>query len=279
MAKKIAILGCGWLGTALGRKLMSNAYIVKGSAASAESYIKLEATGIDTYHIKVETNRVVIDYTNFFNADVLVVCFPPARSKNVTDEYPKQIRQLAYLVQRVKLDKILFVSSTSVYPAGNAEVREDDAGKPEKDSGKAIIEAEKILFEIPGIQTTVVRFGGLIGFDRNPARFLAGKNNVPGNSPVNLIHRIDAVNILTEIIDKGIWGETFNACSPEHPTKKEFYTKAAQISELPAPGFVDKHEDYKVVNSDKLIGKLGYTFQYPSPMDYLKEWQEWAYRI
>ena len=277
--KTVSILGCGWLGTALGRKLMTQGYNVKGSTATAESYVQLETTGIDTYHLKVEPEKVVVDYTHFFNTDVLVICFPPKRNENVTEEFPKQIKQVARLIEEVKVPKVLFVSSTAVYESTNREVREGEEGNPEKPSGKAILEAEKILTEFQDVQTTVVRFGGLIGYDRNPARFLSGKKDVPGNVPVNLIHRNDAVNILTDIIQKNVWGEVFNACSPQHPTKKEFYAKAAEISEKPVPDFSDKSENHKVVNSDKLINRLGYSFEYPSPMDYLKEWQEWIYRI
>ncbi len=74
-------------------------------------------------------------------------------------------------------------------------------------------------------------------------------------------------------------GEIFNASSPEHPTKRGFYTKAAKISEVAAPGFTNEPENFKVVNSDKLIEALDYKFAYNSPMDYLKELEEWAYRI
>lgn len=258
---------------------MSQDFNVKGSTATAESYVQLETTGIDTYHLKVEPEQVVVDYTHFFNADVLVICFPPKRNENVTDDFPKQIQQVAQLIQKVKVQKVIFVSSTSVYESRNKEVREGEEGVPEKQGGKALLEAEKILSELQHVQTSIVRLGGLIGYDRNPARFLSGKKDVPGNVPVNLIHRNDAVNILTEIIEKDVWGEVFNACSPHHPTKKEFYSKAAEISEIPAPGFVDKTADYKIINSDKLMNRLEYSFEYPSPMDYLKEWQEWVYRI
>ena len=277
--RTVSILGCGWLGTALGRKLMSKGYAVKGSATSNESHIKIEKTGISAYYIKLEPDNVVMDYTSFFNTDVLVVCFPPGRNENKQEEFPKQIQQLTRLIREVNVNKVVFVSSTSVYESTNREVREGDEGNPEKAGGKAILKAEKILFELQNVQTTVVRFGGLIGYDRNPARFLTGKKNVSGNVPVNLIHRDDAVNVLTEIIEKEVWGEVFNACSPHHPSKKEFYLKAAEISDIPPPEFEEGTENYKEVNSDKLINRLGYSFVYHSPMDYLKEWQEWIYRI
>jgi nucleoside-diphosphate-sugar epimerase len=158
-------------------------------------------------------------------------------------------------------------------------VREGDEGYPSKINGRALLKAEKILQALPGVKTTVVRLGGLIGYDRDPARFVTGKTDVVAETPVNLIHRDDAVQIISALIEKEIWGEVFNACCQLHPTKKEFYTKAAAISGLPAPVFSQLHENYKIVNSDKLVTRLGYTFKYISPMDYLKEVEEWAYRI
>lgn len=278
MVKTISILGCGWLGTALGKKFLTKGVAVKGSAASADSYNLLEMTGIQTYHIKVNADEVFVDYKNFFNTDVLVVALPP-RIDNVVDNFPKQIRQVAQLIGETKIEKVLFVSSTSVYQPWNGLVREGDEGYPSKANGRALLKAEKILQALPGVKTTVVRLGGLIGYDRNPARIVAGKTDVAADTPVNLIHRDDAVQIILKLIENDIWGEVFNACSPQHPTKREFYTKAAAISGFPVPVFSHAQENYKIVNSDKLVSRLGFTFKYISPMDYLKEVEEWAYRI
>ena len=278
MIKTVSILGCGWLGTALGRKLLSKSLAVKGSAATNDGYNKLETSGIQTYHIKVDPDSVVVDYLNFFNTDVLVIALPP-RIDEVVENYPKQIGQIIQLISNTKVDKVLFVSSTSVYQPWNGIVREGDEGYPSKANGKALLRAEKLLQALPEVQTTVLRLGGLIGYDRNPARFVAGKTDVAADTPVNLIHRDDAVQILLSIIVNDVWDEVFNACCPQHPTKREFYSKAAAIGGLPVPHFSHLHENYKIVNSDKLVSQLGYTFKYISPMDYLKEVEEWAYRI
>jgi nucleoside-diphosphate-sugar epimerase len=279
MRTTISILGCGWLGTALGKNLLQKGYIVKGSTGTNGRLNDLEFTGIQPFYIRIEPNSVVIDYFSFFNTDVLVIAIPPRRVENITVVFPGQIKKIIELIRQMKIPKVLFVSSTSVYESSNKEVREGDEGNPEKPGGRAILKAEKILLEENGFQTTVVRFGGLIGANRNPGRFLAGKKNVPASTPVNLIHRDDCVGILSQVIEKDIWGELFNACSPAHPTKKEFYTKAAEVSDLPPPEFSDLKEDYKIINSEKVTQRLGYTFKYPSPMDYLKELQEWDYRI
>jgi hypothetical protein len=279
MKKIVSILGCGWLGTALGKRLMHKGLAVKGSSSSTQKYNKLEITGISAFYIKVKPKAIEIDFNSFFNTDVLIISIPPGRTDCVEQSFPQKIGQVIKIIEKMAIKKVLFISSTSVYESLNKEVKEGDEGNPEKLSGKALLVAENMFRSSKQFQTTTLRFGGLIGADRNPAKFLLGKTNVSPNIPVNLIHRDDCVNIITEIIEKDIWGEVFNACSPVHPTKKEFYTKAAKISELPAPGFVEQAESYKIVNSDKLIDNLSYNFQYPSPMDYLKELEEWAYRI
>lgn len=275
MRKKISILGCGWLGTALGAHLSNQGWVVKGSSASQDGLNRLETTGIDTYYIKVGPDSVEVDYMNFFNTDVLIISLPPQRKDNIREIYPLQIDQIISYIRNLNIPKVVFISSTSVYRNNNDTVREDDAGLPDKPVGYALLEAENKLLSLSGVKTTVVRFGGLIGMNRNPAQYLAGKQNVPADAPVNLIHRKDCVKIISEIIIQDKWGEIYNACSPEHPTKQEFYTKAAQVGNVSPPGFINSAGSFKIVNSDKLIRHLNYTFEYPTLMNYLKELEEW----
>ena len=279
MSKTISILGSGWLGTALGKSLLRKGWDVKGSTTSTQTYNDLEMTGISTFYVKVQPQGIRIDYNSFFNTDVLLVSFPPTRTSCVEESFPQKIEQVVQKIKEIGIKKVLFISSTSVYESRNGEVKEGNEGTPEKASGRALLSAEKLFLQEDAFQTTVLRFGGLIGYDRNPARFVQHRTEVAGAVPVNLIHRDDCVNIITEILEKDLWGEVFNAASPEHPTKAEFYAKAAKISDLPVPAFTGTLEPFKIVNSDKLREKLGYQFIYNSPMDYLREVEEWAYRI
>lgn len=279
MKRTISILGCGWLGTLLGKQLLYKRYVVKGSTQSMEGYNKLEPSGIQSYFMTVSADSISIDFANFFNTDVLVIALPPARIDDIETVFPKQINQIINYIRKVAIKKVIFISSTSVYESRNVEVREGDEGYPEKASGRALLKAEALIQNLEGVDTTILRFGGLIGERRNPASFLRGKVNTPGDIPVNLINSDDCIDIIINIIEQDVWGEVFNACSPGHPTKEEFYSKAAQISDLPVPQFSDKPQKYKAVNSDKLIDRLDYEFHYPSPMDYLKELEEWTYNI
>jgi nucleoside-diphosphate-sugar epimerase len=122
--------------------------------------------------------------------------------------------------------------------------------------------------DTPGLDTTVVRLGGLYGADRNPARFLAGRTDVARpEAPVNLIHRDDAVGAFLALIEQDVRGEVVNACADEHPTRREFYGRAARAMGLEPPTFdASDPATGKVVSSRKLTDRIGYQFRHPDPL-------------
>lgn len=270
----ISILGCGWLGLPLGKFLISKGFSVKGSVTDTNKFEILSDAGISPYRIVLnETVAIVVDQT-FFDCDVLIIAIPPRRTSHIERIFPAKIAQLIPFILESGLSKVLFISSTSVYPDKNQLAKEEDTLVPDKESGRALLLAENLLNNLTDFQTTILRFGGLIGADRNPARFLQ-KSTVPvPNSPVNLIHQDDCIGIISAIIEQDLWGETLNASSPEHPLKKDFYSRAAQISGLPEPLISEKPEAYKIVDSSKLIRLLNYRFKYQSPINYLESLEQ-----
>ena len=266
---QISILGCGWLGLPLAQTLLKKGHSVKGSTTRKEKLAMLKESGISPYLIRFSP-EINDDYSAaFFDSEVLIVNIPPKRDERVTEEYPRQIASLLEVVEPSPVRKLLFVSSTSVYPNVNRAVRETDTSEKVKASGQALLTTERMVQEQPGIATTVLRFCGLFGPDRNPGRFLAGKTlGSSGQVPVNMIHLDDCINIIGQILEQKAWGEVFNACADEHPAKEDFYGVAAQKLAFDPPRFEATEDDaYKVVDSTKLKEKLGYRFAYSNPMD------------
>ena len=263
----ISILGCGWLGLPLAQTLLQRGHPVKGSTTRNEKLAMLEERGITPYLIRFSP-QINDDYRpDFFDSEVLIVNIPPKRGEEATEVYPQQIASLLRVIRDAPVQKVLFVSSTSVYPNANGPVRESDTSEEVKASGRALLTTERMMQEQPGVQTTVLRFCGLFGPERNPGRFLAGKT-LPGSgrTPVNMIHLDDCIAIIVEILEKEVWGETFNACADVHPAKEDFYGVAAQQLAFDPPQFEATEEDaYKVVDSSKLKKMLNYRFKYPDP--------------
>lgn len=263
----ISILGCGWLGLPLAEFLLGKGYKVKGSTTARSGLDVMKSRGIEPFYLVIDPGLRGEGLGDFFDCDALVVNFPPERRDDIAEYHPAQIRSLIAGLAGSRVKKVLFVSSTSVYPDLGRDVTEDENAPPSKQSGIALLRAEKLLRDSGSFATTIVRFGGLIGYDRMPGRFLAGKKGIEGGeAPVNLIHRDDCVCIIYGIISQNLWGVTLNACADEHPSRKDYYTAQALRLGLDPPQFKESGKaGYKIVNSDRLKKLLGYRFKYPDP--------------
>ncbi|MGI9554193.1 MAG: SDR family NAD(P)-dependent oxidoreductase, partial [Thermodesulfobacteriota bacterium] len=137
-----------------------------------------------------------------------------------------------------------------------------------KNSGIALRKVEDLLLNSYEFQTTVLRLAGLIGYDRNPRNFLKNRRVVHKiNTPVNLVHRDDCVNVIYEIIRNDAWGKVYNVCSDKHPKRTDFYNKEAEIAEIDLPDIEqDSKAEYKIVSNEKLKRELNYSFIYPDPL-------------
>lgn len=267
MKGTVSILGCGWLGFPLAKEFIKSGYEVKGSTTSAKKLSSLMANKIIPFQIILNPDLNGDNLNSFFECDYLVINIPPQGKENVEEFHLSQIKSMIEQLNKSQCRKIIFISSTSVYGNTNSEINEEDPAQPETGSGKALVKVEEYLKAEGDFAVTIIRFGGLIGEDRNPAYYFAGRKNIPGgNTPVNLIHQKDCIGIIKTIIENEIWNETVNGVSPIHPTKKEFYTKAAANLNLELPEFDDDIVPYKIVSSTKVKALLKYEFIYPDPL-------------
>lgn len=254
-------MGCGWYGLALAKYLIARKYTVKGSTTSEEKLQTLEQAGLKPYLLNFTAEEAVYD-PDFFDCDVLWIAIPPKSRSGEGDSYVKKIENIAKAAKTNGVKRVVYISSTGVYGDHNREVNELTPPEPISTSGKILLQAEDLLRNQTASQYTIIRFGGLIGPGRNPGRFFAGKKNIPnGKAPVNLIHLDDCLSISEAILNNDFWGHTLNACSPQHPEKSAFYTKAAETSGLEKPEFIDELLEWKIVNSVYIEPKLHYKFK------------------
>ncbi|MFK7750865.1 MAG: SDR family oxidoreductase [Kordia sp.] len=265
--KQISILGCGWLGLPLAKNFITQKYVVKGATTSVEKVETLQKAGIQPFVFKLGTTDDPKVYADFLaNSDVIVINFPPKRVSNVVETYQKQIREILPFINETQ--KVIFVSSTSVYQNTNDWVTETLENQPEKESGKAVLAVENILKTHLQDRLTILRFAGLYGYDRVPGRFFANKTDIPnGKAPINMIHQDDCIGLINAIIEKNVWGEIINGCSDAHPLREVFYVLAAKKQGLVPPEFKDSDfVSFKKIANTKSKELLGYTYTYPDPM-------------
>ena len=275
---KISILGCGWLGLPLAKSLLSKGYEVKGSTTSESKLEVLKNAGILPFQIQLEEHQIIGNMEDFLKeTDVLVIDIPPGlrRETSTSNEmtFVNKVKTLIPFIEKSGIQKVVFVSSTSVYGDSKnfstaLEVTEETKPNPDTESGKQLVIAETLLQSNEHFKTTVIRFGGLLGDDRHPINFLAGRTNVENpEAPVNMIQREDCIGIIEKTLDLARndnweWNQTFNAVAPYHPTRKSYYHKKAEIFNLPLPTFAEDSESKgKIISSKKVETILGYSFQ------------------
>lgn len=266
---QISILGCGWLGLPLAKSLLENEFSVNGSTTSLEKISVLERNGIQPFQIELSETEIKGEIDSFLaTSEILIIDIPPKLRSASSESFVKKIQNLIPFIEKSKIEKVVFISSTSVYADNNSVVTEATKPNPNTESGKQLAQAENLLQGNPNFKTTVIRFGGLIGEDRHPIHFLAGRKNIENpEAPINLIHQIDCIGIIEKILrqaqnDNWDWNETFNAVAPYHPTREAYYTQKAMELHLPLPEFDQtKSSVGKTILSDKLENVFDYKFQ------------------
>lgn len=249
IAKTISILGCGWFGLELAKALIPLGYQVKGSSTSTEKLNLLAQYQIQPFLIKFEKDREIYDPL-FFQSDILFVCLPPKRNTSEQAAFQGKIQRISEEAKKNQVKHLIFISSTAVYGNTNSEITELTEPQPETESGKAIVIAENLLKVQNNFTSTIIRFAGLVGPGRHPGRFFAGKTDLPnGLAPINLIHLTDCIGISLKIITDKLFGYTFNACSPDHLTKQEFYTAAALKLQMTPPAFKTELLNWKQIST------------------------------
>lgn len=264
MSKTIAIAGLGWLGKPLAQHLALLGYKVKGSVTSLSKATTLQKSGFNVFPVEISETGVTGEPQSFLNdADVLIIMIPPGLRRNTGADHVLKMSYFLSEITAASVNNVILISSTSVYDDSQGKVSEEVLPKPTSEAGKQLLQVEQLLFNAPNLKTTIVRFGGLYGGNRQPVRYLAGRTDLSnGNAPVNLIHRDDCIRILSEIIRQEAFGKIFNAVTPQHPSKREYYSNKAREIGLDPPKYSEeKQEIYKQVDSVNLERILNYKFK------------------
>jgi nucleoside-diphosphate-sugar epimerase len=243
MNKQISILGIGWLGFPLAEFFIKKRYLVNGSTTNKAKIFELQSKNITPFVIALEEEKVLGNIEEFLaNSEILIINIPPKLRQNPTENFVQKIQNLLPYIENSTVKKVVFVSATSVYedtfPINT--YTEQNTPNATTINGTQLYQAEQLLQNSAYFATTIVRFGGLIGNDRNPIKMLAGKTHVANpEAPVNLITQEACIETIYQIIHKNLFPEVYNAVSINNISRKEYYTQQAENYGLVAPTFIE----------------------------------------
>lgn len=255
----ISIIGYGWLGKQLKSAIIKAEFnpIILSRTKLEESRLTYNYYSINDYELNLKAEVI--------QSKAIVFTIPPSSS-------PQFVSKLEILLRQLKESnfsgQFIFISSTSVY-GNSGEFDEDSKLCPMSENAKKLVEVEQMLNTFKGINGIIVRPGGLIGVNRHPVKFLAGRKDLDGGQdPVNLIHGEDVVRFILCLIEKNAKMASYNLVCPEHPIKQKYYPFVAAQLKLPIPRYKDQESNSaKTVSANKLKG-LNFELKYASPFKF-----------
>lgn len=264
MIHSITIIGCGWLGLPLAEELVANGYKVNGTTTTPAKMEGIKAVGAKP-HIFNLSELAELHYSKAcLDVDLIICAVPPTIGKNQDFPHNLQIDHLMEILP--KATKVIYVSSTSIYPQHEGEYQESSNIYEDNTGNRTLLLAEKAVFA-HSKNNSVLRLGGLLGYNRIAGKYFAGKTASGRLQPVNYIHRDDVIGIILEMINQNQVSGVFNLVTPIEATRNEVYTANSEKHGFQMCTWVDDGIQRKI-SSERLGVDLMYDFKYPNPLNF-----------
>jgi nucleoside-diphosphate-sugar epimerase len=265
LAAPALVVGCGYLGrrvaarwVAAGRRV---AALTRGNTAA------LSALGVEPVVGDV-LDPASLRGLPAASTVLYAVGLDRAAGKGMREVYVDGLRHV--LDTLPGCDRFVYVSSTSVYgQADGGWVDEDSATEPVEESGRVVLEAERLLRERRP-DAVVLRSAGQYG----PGRLLRKQPLLNGDPLVgdadkwlNLVHIDDAADAVLAAEARGAAGETYNIADDEPVSRRAFYTRLAELLGAPPARFDHRPEPgaaNRRVRNAKARAALGWAPRFPT---------------
>ena len=236
---KIAILGCGYVGSSVGSALVARGHEVTGTTTTPARAGEIEKLGMTPAVLSLcETATLAALLAD--REMVFLTVSAGRRGGDYRAVYLEGVEQLLTSLAGSKVEHVVYTSSSSVYGQQDGDwVDEDSPTEPASERGQILLAAERRLLEgteQDGRSATVLRLTGIYGPGRDPidwARRDAGGERGDGAVYLNLIHRDDIVEACAQLATvryHGVLNLTDDAPLP----RKALYDRLLAEEGLPA---------------------------------------------
>lgn len=265
------IIGCGYLGRRVGRLLQRRGETVFGTTRSAAKGDVLRGWGIEPIVADV-LDPATLDGLTAADRAVFCVGYDRRSGVPIREVYVEGLaRTLDHLADRIA--RWVYVSSTGVYGQDDGSwVDETSPTEPRSDSGRACLEAERLLRGRVA-EPIILRPSGLYGPGRIIRRDAILRGEPIAGDPdrfLNLIHIDDAAAAVVALLDRADPGSITLASDDRPAHRREYYAQIADGLGAPAPRFEAppggssfRDEANKRVRNTRLRTVVGLDLAYP----------------
>jgi nucleoside-diphosphate-sugar epimerase len=249
------VLGCGYVGLALARRLRIDGVRVTATSRSEARFGEIRDAG---------AQPVVADVMNPETLRPLAkleptVVFDLVRPQRIDEgRYTGWgTRNVAAVFEGTSIEALVYLSSTSVYGRRSGEWTDESTPvDPVSPVGTARVEAERIYldaFRESGLPVRICRVPGIYGPGRTlRQRLESGAYRRVDDEElwISRIHVDDLVDGLAAAWTRGRDGEIYLLCDDEPMTAQEYAELTAQLLSLPLPPTVDREDIRQELSSD-----------------------------
>ena len=274
---RILIAGCGYVGEATADLFYSAGWNVEGWVHSKESASRFSVKPYTIRTIDISQRGEVANRAERFDAVIHCASSRGGDAKAYRQIYLEGAR---HLLETFPDAKTLFTSSTSVYAQRDASwVTEESETKPLRETGRILLEAEKLIIEKGRI---VARLAGIYGPQRSAllSKFLNGTATIdPENDRfVNQVHRDDIASALFLLVNREPQAhrEIYNVADDEPTLQSDCYRWLAERLNRPLPAIRKSEQPRKRGDTNKRVSsaklhQLGWTPEYPTFRDAMEK--------
>ena len=247
MPQRLLILGCGYLGCAVGSLFRNEGWQVWGGRRSSVNDGDLHSLGIVPVRVDVTLPHTFDSLPVNFDAVINSVSSSRGGADVYRSVYWEGMVNILAWTRRTGVKRLLHTSSTSVYTQTDGSwVTELSAADPSGEAGGWLRRAEDDLLlavRSGAIEGSVVRASGIYGPGRGQLyqQILRGEARLDneGKRWLNMIHRDDLASALLCLMQASTLDEIYNANDDQPVRQIDFLKWLAEATSRPMPGPAD----------------------------------------
>ncbi|RYY78638.1 MAG: SDR family oxidoreductase [Moraxellaceae bacterium] len=254
----VLIVGLGDIGRKLATNLVAHGHQVTGMSRTAQTLADVRHLAQSVHHLNLE-QVPPIDW-------VYVLLTPDARSaESYAHIFMDSLKPLHSALQKHPVQRVVFISSTSVYGSGQGEwMDETTPPTPDRATAQVLWQAEQQWRQYWQDQLIVVRPSGIYGSNRlRLIRWVQQGKPVKTNQWTNRIHAHDLAGFLAHLTTLTAPMPLYLATDQQPSLQQEVLDYIAQQLNLPKVAAVAGVLAGKRLSNQRLI-QSGYRLQYPS---------------